>query len=116
MSSQASEASQALAASQSLAGTQALAASQKKIYDTLKHIIIGCCVDISTEKHYNRLKNMLDNNNIKLTTQEIDDLCKIYRNTIHEIHGFYPIQDCNVMLLLKSAAATTDTTFANGMC
>jgi hypothetical protein len=94
----------------------AVAQANQKIYDTLKNVIIGCCVDISNDKHYNKLKNMLDqNNNNTLTAPEIDELCKTYRNTIYEIHGFYPIQDCNVIQLLKSTNNVAATTFANGM-
>jgi hypothetical protein len=91
------------------------AQANQKIYETLKYVVIGCCVDISSDKHYNKLKNMLENNRHTLTAPEIDELCKTYRNTIYEIHGFYPIQDCNVIQLLKSTNNPAATTFAKGV-
>jgi len=93
----------------------------KTAYKKIKHLIgHGYCMDWSIEtmlkkrsSAYQQITDLLqyptdDNDIIMLTQKEVDSLCDYYKFFIHDVHGYYPDENCQVLRLLRTAKICDD--------
>jgi len=81
-----------------------------KIYSLIGN---GFCMTMSIQMYARNTSNAFDeiiellyNPENTLTTEEITLLCDYYKFVIHDVHGYYPNEDCKMYNLLKGARRT----------
>jgi len=60
----------------------------------------------NTTNAYDKIIELLYNPDNTLTTEEITLLCEYYKFIIHDVHGYYPNEDCKMYKLLRTARCT----------
>ena len=86
-----------------------------KIYSLIRN---GFCMTMSIQMYARNTSNAFDeiigllynpDNTLTLTTEEITLLCDYYKFVIHDVHGYYPNEDCKMYNLLRGAKAPPTT-------
>jgi hypothetical protein len=84
-----------------------------KIYSLIGN---GFCMTMSiqmyarnTSNTYDKIIELVNNPDNTLTTEEITLLCDYYKFITHDVHGYYPNENCKMYNLLRGAKAPPTT-------
>ena len=86
-----------------------------EVYYKIQELLGGFCINpniqqysINTRSSYEQIKELLqyktdDKDTNTLSSNEVEKLCYYYSFVTHDVHGFYPGENCTMLKLLRSA-------------
>ena len=86
-----------------------------EMYYKIQELLGGFCMNLSIQQYdrnikssYEQIKELLkyktdDKDTNTLSSNEVENLCYYYSFVTHDVHGFYPYENCTMLKLLRSA-------------
>ena len=86
-----------------------------EMYYKIQELLGGFCINLNiqqyhrnTKSSYEQIKELLqyktdDKDTNTLSSNEVEKLCYYYSFITHDVHGFYPDENCIMLRLLRSA-------------